>query len=180
MKIIDSISTSFTATKDQLFDRLIGLDDDEFLWEPVGGMWSVRQTTEGWLVDWQDPDPEPAPITTIAWRMWHIAVDALDSYARRAFGSSGTGLTGRTWVGTASRAMDLTSAAFDTFTEGFMAIGDEGLARPLGDAWTSYSDATHLDLLLHAHREVTHHSAEIALMRDLYRGRTESTEGWSA
>lgn len=167
--IIDSITSSFTATRDQLFERLNGIDDDEMFWEPVGGMWSVRLTTDGWRADWADPDPEPAPVTTIAWRMWHIAVDALDSYSRRAFGTSGTSRSGTEWVGTAPEAMDLTSAAFDTFVAGFETLGDEGLDRELGDAWTHHSDATHLELFLHAHREVTHHSAEIALLRDLYR-----------
>lgn len=169
MKIIDAITSSWSATRVQLFDRLTGLDDDEFLWEPVGGMWSVRSTADGWRVDWDDSDPEPSPVTTIAWRMWHIAVDALDSYSSRAFGTSGTSLAGRDWVGTAAEAIDLTGGAFDTFERGFRDLGEDGLARELGAAWTHYSDATYLELFLHAHREVTHHSAEIALMRDLYR-----------
>ncbi|MDH3249005.1 MAG: DinB family protein [Acidimicrobiia bacterium] len=166
---LDSLTASFKATQDQLLDRLIGLDDDEFFWEPVDDMWSVRLTPDGWQADWADPDPSPPPVTTIAWRMWHIAVDALDSYSGRAFGSSGTRLSGREWVGTAVEAKRLTAAAFDTFAAGFAAIGDEGLSRKLGDAWTHFAEATHLDLFLHAQREVTHHSAEIALLRDLYR-----------
>jgi hypothetical protein len=170
---LDSLTASFKATQDQLLDRLIGIGEDEFFWEPVDNMWSVRLTPDGWQADWADLDPEPAPVTTIAWRMWHIAVDALDSYSLRAFGTSGTTLSGRGWVGTAIEAIDLTATAFDTFAAGYEAIGEEGLGRELGDAWTHHADATHLDLFLHALREVTHHSAEIALLRDLYRA-----DGW--
>lgn len=173
MGLLGSLISSFESTRDQLLERLSGLDDDEFHWEPVGGMWSVRMTANGWRADWADPDPDPPPVTTIAWRMWHIAVDALDSYSLRAFGTSGTGLSGREWVGTAVEALNLTTAAFATFTEGFEAIGDEGLGLALGDAWVHYADATHLDLFLHAQREVTHHAAEIALLRDIYRA-----DGW--
>lgn len=146
MEIIDAVTSSWSATRDQLFDRLKGLDGEEFSWEPVGGRWSVRATDDGWRVDWDDSDPEPPPVTSIAWRMWHIAVDALDSYSSRAFGTSGTGLAGREWVGSASKAIDLTAAAFGTFEEGVRALGEHGLARKLGDAWIHYSNATYLEL----------------------------------
>lgn len=41
-------------------------------------------------------------MTTIAWRCQHNAVDCLDSYSTRAFGGSGTGLTGMQWVAAVS------------------------------------------------------------------------------
>lgn len=169
MSVLEALISSFAATKSQLFERLAGLGDVEYLWEPVDSMWSIRRTADGWSADWADPDPEPPPVTTIAWRMWHVSVDALDSYSTRAFGTSGTGLSGTAWVGTALEAVALTEAAFDCFEAGFLAVGDEGLERRLGEAWTHYSEASYFDLFLHAHREVTHHAAEIALLRDLYR-----------
>lgn len=171
MSTLDALTSSISATRDQLFERLSGLEDGEYLWEPVEGMWTVRQTAEGWKADWASSDPEPPPVTTIAWRMWHIAVDALDSYSRRTFGTTGTHREGAEWVGTAREAIDLTRAAFDTFVIGFETVGEDGLQHQLGDAWNHYSEATHLELFLHALREVTHHAAEIGLLRDLYRSR---------
>ncbi len=169
MSLLARLETSLTAVGDQLFERLVGLGDAEYLWEPVGSMWTVRPVGDRWRADWADPDPEPAPVTTIAWRTWHISVDALDSYSLRAFGTSGTSLSGVEWVGTAVEAIDLTRVALDNFAAGLASLGDSGLSRQLGPDWGSYAEATHLDLYLHALREVTHHAAEIALLRDLYR-----------
>jgi len=42
------------------------------------------------------------------------------------------------------------------------------LMAPLGPAWGPYADQTHLALALHAERELVHHGAEVALLRDLY------------
>lgn len=63
---------------------LEGLTDDEYLWEPVEGCWSVRARSEqrtppnrwlpdgNWGLDLEYPDPVPSPFTTIAWRMTHL------------------------------------------------------------------------------------------------------------
>ena len=62
----------------RLRERLTGLTQAEYLWEPVAGMWSVRENADGvWRVERvvreePDPVPVPAPVTTVAWRLWHI------------------------------------------------------------------------------------------------------------
>jgi hypothetical protein len=170
-----SLLDSYDATWTQLEARCAGLDDAEYLWEPAPGGWTVRSTPSGPQADWADPDPTPAPVTTIAWRMWHIAVDALDSYSRAAFETSGSELTGRSWVRSASEAATLLARSVVTFRAGMAALDDEGLARPLGPSWDGYADQTHLDLFLHALRELTHHGAEIGLLRDLYAARGPDT-----
>ena len=83
----------------QLRDRLDGLADDEFLWHPVADVWTVRPNERGTAtVDgFGERDRDPAPVTTIAWRMWHIAVDCLDSYAERFLGTIGSRVQGDTW-----------------------------------------------------------------------------------
>ena len=120
------------------------------------------------IADWADPDPVPAPVTTIAWRCWHIAVDCLDSYSSRLFGATGTGLTGLDWVGTATEAQAMLAAAWSVFRAGVVGWGDDGLWSLLGPAWGPYAEHTNLALAIHAQREVIHHGAEIALLRDLY------------
>jgi hypothetical protein len=148
--------------------RLEGLTDTEYFWQPVAGCWTVRDVDGSWTADWADPDPEPAPVTTIAWRLWHLAVDCFDSYSPRAFGTSGTGLSGRAWVGDAVTAGALLGQAWSVFRSGVAGWGDDRLWHPLGPAWRTNADKTNLDLALHAERELIHHGAEIALLRDLY------------
>ncbi|WP_433499065.1 DinB family protein [Sphaerimonospora sp. CA-214678] len=47
--------------------------DEEALWEPVSNCWNVRRKTDGtWAADWAVPEPEPIPVPTIGWVMWHI------------------------------------------------------------------------------------------------------------
>src|SRR5258708_12211709 len=51
------------------------LTDEEYLWEPVPGCWSIRPTGPGGRGEIEQawPDPEPAPGTTIACRLSHLA-----------------------------------------------------------------------------------------------------------
>ena len=93
----------------------------------------------------------------------------MDSYSRRAFGSNGTGLSGLAFVGEADAAVDLTAAAIANFRSEISALGEDGVWELLGDDWGPYRDSTYLDLALHAHRELTHHGAEVGVLRDLYR-----------
>ena len=53
------------------------------------------------------------------------------------------------------------------------ALGEEGLLRPCGEAEGPYADLPMAALVLHIHREVIHHGAEICLLRDLYPHRTD-------
>ena len=70
----------------QLRARLDGLTDDEYFWEPVADCWNVRPRGTGtapiqagsgaMTVDFAFPAPEPAPVTTIAWRLGRRRVPA--------------------------------------------------------------------------------------------------------
>jgi hypothetical protein len=72
------IGEGIRAWREHLLRRLDGLDDQEYLWEPVDGCWSVRRRPDGhWTPDlgprgstWTPEDPPP--VTTIAWRLWHL------------------------------------------------------------------------------------------------------------
>jgi DinB superfamily len=152
-----------------LVERLAGISDDEYCWEPTRNCWTIRPGSDGTMIaDWAKPDPVPAPVTTIAWRSWHIAVDCLDGYSGRLFDSTGTGLTGLNWVRTPDEALTMLAAAWSVFRSGVEGWGSEGLWSLLGPAWGPFANHTNLDLAIHAQREVIHHGAEIALLRDLY------------
>lgn len=82
--------------QNQLRPRLDGLTDEEYLWEPVHDCWSIRQLGEAvsadprgagdYLIDWEYPEPDPPPVTTIAWRIGHIAVPVLGARAATTSG----------------------------------------------------------------------------------------------
>ncbi len=160
---------------------LEGLTDEELLWEPVEGMWSVRHPGEGvgavqagtgeWLADWTFPEPAPPPMTTIAWRLGHIVVGVLGMRNHSHFGGPAIDYERTEWWGTADAALAALDDAYARWVAGVEALGPEGLERPVGEAEGPYADYPFAWLILHIHREVLHHSAEILLLRDLYRNR---------
>lgn len=153
----------------RLIGRLDGLSDAEYLWEPVAGSWSIRPDGGGaWRADGAVPAPDPAPLTTIAWRLHHIADDLLAA-ERNA-----------TWLGltpaapvvsgsapTVAEVLPRLQASYDFWRRCLGAAGD--LSNPVGPAAGHYADATRRSFVLHELDELIHHSAEVALMRDLYR-----------
>lgn len=51
---------------------------------------------------------------------------------------------------------------------GVRSLGADGLARPCGPAEGPRASASMAELVFHINREMLHHGAEIALLRDLY------------
>ena len=68
---------------DRLTGRLEGLTDRELHWSPVAECWDVRQSEQGrWVIDGDGGGPPwsgtgPPPMTTIAWRVGHLALSLL-------------------------------------------------------------------------------------------------------
>jgi hypothetical protein len=151
--------------------RLQGLTDDEYHWEPVPDCWSVRPGPDGrrtWQHAWPPPDPEP--FTTIAWRMCHIGGGVLGFRASNHFGD-GTRAdeSAVDWPGTAADAIAFVEDAYQRWMTGLESLPDAGYARPCGPAEGPYADHPFATLVLHISREVFHHAAEVATLRDLYR-----------
>ena len=66
--------------------RIQGVTDEEYLWEPAAGAWSLRPGPDGpWVLDQLPLDPPVAPVTTIAWRVVHVGRDVLGKRARAFF-----------------------------------------------------------------------------------------------
>ena len=162
------------ALLDYVHGRLNGqvetMSDAEYLWEPVPGCWSVRPGEDGvFRAEKTYPDPKPAPFTTIAWRLWHIGGDCLLSYSDRFF--EGQDRDVREWPGTVADATQELNREWARFRAHVEAADDEALARPLGPAGGPYADDTYHALVLHALDEMIHHTAEVGVIRDLYRHR---------
>jgi hypothetical protein len=158
----------------QLRPRLVGLTDDEYFWEPVPGCWSIRRNESGevqgdWMVDWVWPAPDPPPFTTIGWRLAHIAGPVLGFRASNHFGDGSLTLESMPWPGSAAEALELLDRSYAAWKAGVDALDEAMLARPIGPAEGPYAEYPMATLILHINREVIHHGAEVALLRDLYR-----------
>ncbi|HVX42855.1 MAG TPA: DinB family protein [Mycobacteriales bacterium] len=153
----------------RLIGRLDGMEDAEYLWEPAPGSWSIRPGADGaWRLDGAVPAPDPAPLTTIAWRLHHIA-DGVLAAERNA-----------TWLGlaiaapvvgapaaTVAEVRPRLEASYSFWRQCLDGAGD--LSAPVGPVAGHYADATRRSFVLHELDELIHHSAEVALLLDLYR-----------
>lgn len=161
--------------------RLDGLTDDEYFWEPAPGSWSVRPrgasatppgAGEGpWMCDFAFPEPVPPPVTTIAWRLAHVIVGVFGMRVHSHFGGPALDYHTHRYAGSADEALAQLDDGYRRWVAGVAALCAEGLARPCGPAEGPYADEPLGVLVLHIHREVLHHGAEIMLLRDLYRAR---------
>jgi hypothetical protein len=156
----------------RLWTRLQGLTDAEYLWEPVPDSWSLRGDGAVREVDWADPDLDPAPVTTIAWRVWHIGSDCLASYVSPHLGEWPLTVRGREWPADADAGLEALQRCFEVFRERIVALGDEHLWDPLGPAWGAFAESSWADLVVHALDELAHHGGEVGLLRDLYRAQS--------
>ncbi|ORB27660.1 DinB family protein [Mycolicibacterium parafortuitum] len=149
----------------QLRPRLAGLTDDEYFWEPVANCWTLHR--DG-TVDFAYPPPQPEPVTTIAWRLAHVIVGVLAARTHSHFGGPPADYESWDYALDAETALTQLDAAYAAWTTGVRGLNDAGLARPCGPAEGPYAAEPMAVLVLHINREVIHHGAEIALLRDLY------------
>jgi hypothetical protein len=146
----------------QLRPRLDGLTDDEYFWEPAPDAWSIRAG----VIDWAWPAPDPAPVTTIAWRLAHVVIGCFGIRSATHFGGPPLDYDTYPYARTAGEALAQLDAAYAMWRDGVQGLDDEALARPCNEAgWEDYPMAA---LVLHINREVIHHGAEISLLRDVY------------
>jgi DinB superfamily len=159
--------------------RLDGLTDEEYLWEPVEGCWSLRPGPDGrWRLDQPDPPPDPPPMTTVAWRLVHVGATCLANRASAFFGDGGVPADADMFdprhvpadlPGGAAEAVEFLERSYHRWHDGVAALDDEALARPLGPRGGPFAEDLMAELVAHISREVMHHGAEIALLRDLWR-----------
>lgn len=162
----------------QLRPRLDGLTDAEYFWEPVPESLNVRPRGSGvtpmaagsgdFEIDWVWPEPVPAPVTTIAWRLGHVIVGVLAVRNAGHLGAPATDYARWAYAGSAAEALGQLDEQFTLWVEGVSALSAESLAAPCGETEGPYADRSMLDLVLHISREIIHHGAEVALLRDLY------------
>ncbi len=161
--------------------RLHGLTDEELHWEPTPGAWGVRRRDEpspstvthrvgsgDWLVDVGIPEPQPVPVTTIAWRVAHVGVGVLGARAHSHFGGPEASDESFAYAGSADEALRQLDEAYAAWSAGVRSLTPETLAAAVGPAEGAWAQAPMLTLVLHINRETIHHLAEAALLRDLW------------
>src|SRR6476661_203471 len=157
----------------QLRPRLHGLTDEEYFWEPVPGCWTVHR--DG-AIDFEFPPPEPAPFTTIAWRMAHVIVGVFAMRNHSHFGGPPADYESWHYATDAKTAVAQLDDAYKNWIAGVRGLDDDELDRPCGPAEGPYAEYPISTLILHINRETIHHGAEIACIRDLYANSPEKKE----
>jgi len=174
-----SLIAAFDYVWARLTERLSGLTDEEYFWEPVPGCWSLRQDGQGrWRLDGGGgggPAPDPAPVTTIAWRLGHLGAMAVGGFSNRRFGD-GTLTTARISLPPGAAAVPgFLDEHYRNWRAGMAALSPDGWTAPLGPSWGPYAESDTVDLALHVLDEVVHHGAEVGLLRDLFAHRSPAS-----
>ncbi len=173
------LRSQFDSSWEMLATRLDGLTDEEYLWEPVPGCWSVRRRSEAktpdprgggeWVIDWVWGNPEPAPFTTIAWRLAHLT-DGLVLRQDWSFGTRSKDQGALTHTPRANEAIAALEAAVAAWSQGLASVRDEDLDTVGFSQFPGGLDRTlpFGHILWWVNRELIHHGAEVGCLRDLY------------
>ena len=164
---VERLSAQMDGVWARFRDRLEGLDEYEFLWQPVPNCWTIHQADDGrWWIDYEDPAPEPPPFPTIAWRLEHVAACKV-MYHEYAFGEGRLTWDDLPIPHTAAGAIAWLEegharlrAVLDTLTDADL---DVERATNWGDRWPTWR------ILWTMIDHDAHHGAEIGALRDLYR-----------
>ncbi len=126
----------------QLQARLSGLSDAELVWQPA---------------------PE---VPSIQWRIEHLIRDCFGARIERHFGGPAADDAAEP-DGTAADALARLDGQVQRWRDHVGDQDEAALRTPVGDK-EPFPELTLADLVLHIHRELIHHGAEISLLRDLY------------
>src|SRR5205814_4821492 len=117
-------------------ERVEGLTDEEFFWQPVARCWTVRRRDDGrWTVDYPEPPhPDPAPFTTIGWRLVHVA-ECKIMYHEYAFGEAKLTFPEIDSAHTAAAAIAQLEAGHAMLVRDLAGLGGAGLGNLVLREW---------------------------------------------
>lgn len=130
----------------RLRDRLSGLTEEEYRWEPGPG------------------------VSTLAWRVGHIAFLLSEERNAAWLGVDASPAP----VGPPMTARDVggaLDAAFAVWTQVLDGVPEETLSEPIGPVGGAFAEDSRRAFVLHILDELIHHGAEVALVRDLWAAR---------
>lgn len=175
----------FDFTVESLLDRAQGMTDEEYFWEPVSGCWSIRRRDDDrdvrmlgkgeWALE-QDriplDSPNP-PFTTIAWRLGHLS-SGLTLRADWTVGSKSLGIDDIEMPASATSAIATLERSTAYWREALTtATTDEDLDQVGRSSYPGGldPDIPFIEIVWWVNKELIHHGAEIALLRDLWQVR---------
>ena len=124
-------------------------------------------------IDFAYPPPQPEPFTTIAWRLAHVIVGVFAMRSHNHFGGPPADYQSWSYAADARTALTQLDEEYHRWIAGVQALTDDDLKQPCGPAEGPYAEHSMAELVLHINREVIHHGAEIACIRDLYAHRKD-------
>ncbi|MCX6045765.1 MAG: DinB family protein [Chloroflexi bacterium] len=180
--LLDQYDTSYAMLR----ERLDGITDAEYFWEPVAHGWSVRRRAEAtttargkgeWVFENDGTDPTPAPFTTIAWRLCHVVAGQM-TRCDYTFGTKSLSENEIEFPGSAAEALAFLESSHQAWRAGLATLTDADLDVV---GLSSYPDGLDTQLpfgplLWWTNRELIHHGGEIGLLRDLWQFRSQLTK----
>jgi hypothetical protein len=160
------------------------LTDEEYLWEPAPGAWSVRRRGKAasprpfgpgeWLLDDAPGDPDPTPVTTIAWRRGHPHLDFAGTWEWTFGGRRQPPAELVDFSPSAAVALERFWATMDRWRASVAGVTPEQLDTVGFDQYprSSAPEEPFITVIWAGNLELIHHMAEVALLRDLYRTRS--------
>jgi hypothetical protein len=165
--------------------RLEGLTDEELWWKPVEDAWTLLPSPDDgkYRYEWPPGSRGEAtpPFTALSWRLGHLTLSCLAPWALglegdREYAAHGAELDFPRGADDAIRLVELWWGRWRAGIEG---LDDARLLGPIADSAFDVDagvmrlgqDDPLLHYVLHWHRELIHHGAEVNLLRDLYRSR---------
>ena len=176
-QLVDQIDRHWN---DHLRPRLEGMTDDEYHFSPAPDerTWGVRPRGTGhaavqggsgdFTIEFAFPEPDPVPLTTIAWRIGHVVVGVLGARWHSHFGGPPHDYMTHDYAGDAAGGLAQLDTVYAGWMDGVRGLDAAALATPVGPDEGPWADAPMAMLVLHINREVIHHGAEMCLLRDLY------------
>src|SRR3546814_6435241 len=105
------------------------------------------------VADFEFPEPDPAPLTAIAWRVGHVCVGIFGMRNASHFGGPPMDYVTFDWAGTAKEALAQLDSVYAGWVAGVKSLDEAALARPCGDAEGEYGHLSMAALVLHINRE---------------------------
>jgi hypothetical protein len=168
MDAVELLTHHLQDAYSMLRERVDGLTEEEFWWAPVSGeVWTIRRQADGrWVADYEEPDPIPAPFTTIGWRLVQVLECKL-MYDENAFGA------GRLrWdrdlssPHSASEALTQLEAHQERLIGSVRRLSADDLDREVPTNWGELWPASRIVWTM-IHHDLWH-GGEIGALRDLY------------
>jgi hypothetical protein len=150
----------------RLRDRLEGLTDEEFFWQPVANAWTIYQDRPGhWTYHYEIPDPDPAPVTTIAWQVVHLATTRI-MYHEWAYGAARLTFPDLEIPRDVSGAVEFLHDGYEILRGDLDQESEAGLDQPRKTNWREMWPAWRIFTTMIDHDAL--HTGTIGCLRDLY------------